>query len=91
MRRQHVMGILAHELGAVLDSGALARRGRVALGDGGTVSFERMARIVVADVGRVVERRADARISDAEEQQLYDDLTHLHALAVGGLSRHLRV
>ena len=91
MRRQHVMGILAHELGAVLSSGALARRGRVELSDGITVGFERMARIVLADVQRNAGRLADGRISEADERQLYDDLTHLHALALGGRSRWLQV
>jgi len=91
MRRQHFMGLLAHELHAELDSGTLARRGRVALSDGATVSFERMARIVLADVERNAGRPADERISEADEQQLYDDLTHLHALALGDRSRQLRV
>ena len=91
MRRQQFMKLLAHELGEELGSGALARRGRVELTDGVTVSFERMARIVLTDFGRIVERPADERISEADEQQLYDDLTHLHALAMGGRSRLLHV
>jgi hypothetical protein len=91
MRRQHFMELLAHELGEDLDSGALARRGRVELSDQVTVSFERMARIVLTDFARVVERPTDQQISEDDEQQLYDDLTHLHALALGGRSRRLHV
>jgi hypothetical protein len=91
MRRQQFMRLLAHELREELESGALARRGRVELSDGVTVSFERMARIVLTDVARIVERRADTPSSEADEQQLYDDLTHLHALALGGRSQRLRV
>ena len=91
MRRQQFMKLLAHELGEELDSGALARRGRVELTGGVTVSFERMARIVLTDVARVMERPADQPISETYEQQLYDDLTHLHALALGGRSRRLHV
>lgn len=91
MRRQQFMRLLARELRAELDSGTLARRGRAALSDGLTVSFERMARIVLADFARIMERRTDQQISEADEQQLYNDLTHLHALALGSHSRRLRV
>jgi hypothetical protein len=84
------MESVARELGEALDSGALTQRGRVELSDGVTVSFERMARIVLADFERIAERLADERISEADERQLHDDLTHLHALALADRSRQLR-
>jgi hypothetical protein len=89
MRRQHLMETLARELREALDSGALARRGRVELSDGASVSFERMTRIVLADFARIVKRPPGEPIGEDDEQQLYDDLTHLHSLALGVGSRRL--
>jgi hypothetical protein len=90
MSRQHLLETFARELRGALDSGALAHRGRVELSDGVTVSFARMTRIVLTDFERIVKLLPDERISEADEQQLYDDLTHLHTLALGDRSRRVR-
>ena len=87
MRRQHLLETFAHELREALDSGALAHRGRAELSDGVTVSFERMTRIVLADFERIAKRPPGDPISESDERQLYDDLTRLHALALGTGSR----
>ena len=75
------METFAHELQESLASGSLTQRGQVELSDGVTVNFERMARIVLADFGRLMKQTPNHPISD-DEQQLYDDLLRLHALAL---------
>jgi hypothetical protein len=87
MRQQRLLETFARELREVLDSGALAHRGRVELSDGVSVSFERMTRIVLADFERIAERPPGDPIDESAERQLYDDLTRLHALALGASDR----
>jgi hypothetical protein len=78
----HPLQALASELGACLASGALASRGRVQLSDGVFVDVARMARIVLADFERVARATPGNGLIEGEEQELYDDLLRLHALAL---------
>ena len=80
------LSLLARELQESLVSGSLAQRGRVDLSDGVTVTFERMARIVLADFDRLMKQTPDDPISDDAEQQLYDDLLRLHDVAHAGVT-----
>ena len=81
---QHPLESVAHELHEALESGALARLGRVALSDGVAVDPERMARIILADVERSARGQRSAWLTEDEEQKLTDDLLCLLTLARRG-------
>ncbi len=89
MRRHHLwqqrLETLAHELHEALDSGALAHCHRVELSDGVTVNPERIARIVLADIDRLARTGDRGRLTEFEEQTLYDDLLRLLALVRGSV------
>jgi hypothetical protein len=78
--RVQVLAPLALELRNRLDSGALAGLGRIELSDGVVVDPERMARIIVTDVERIIRDGPDVWLTEREEQVLGDDMARLLAL-----------
>ena len=78
----HTLAQLALELRDRLTGDDLTGLGRIELSDGVSVDAERMARIVLADLGR---RDLPEWLTERELQQLRDDLLRLLALVHGGV------
>ena len=72
-----IMEHLLQELGGALESGVLAQRGPVALGDGISVESARMARIILGDYERIRRAPSGGWLAAAEVQTLHDDLLRL--------------
>ncbi len=77
----HQLVRLARDLRERLTSGTLAQRGQVELSDGMTINPERMARIVLVDIERVIQGKHSEWITEGQDEILYDDLLRLLALA----------